>query len=353
MRKPKSERGTRNAERWRRVLFRVPSSAFRVLLPLSFVACGSPDGPHVTVTIPSGATLDAAVDSLASSGVIGHPGPFRLYAKLRGLGGSLKSGVYLLRQDESWADVVAAVERGRGVEQRLIVREGLRLAEVAEVAQQELGIPRDSFLAAAQDAALLAGLGLPAGATSAEGYLFPTTYLLPLHIGARELAQVMTHQFIGQWTPEWQARLDSLHLSRHELVTLASIIEAEARYGPDRPFISAVYQNRLQRRMRLEADPTVSYAYGRRLKRVWEKNLAVRSAYNTYLHAGLPPGPIGQPGRASVVAALYPADVPFLYFVAQPDGKHIFSATYAEHEAAIQRVKQMQRAARASRRQGR
>jgi len=332
---------------------RNPKSAICNCLLFSLAACGHSDGPHVTVTIPSGATLDAAVDSLASSGVIGHPGPFRLYAKLRGLGGSLKSGVYLLRQDESWADVVAAVERGRGVEQRFIVREGLRLAEVAEVAQQELGIPRDSFLAAAQDAALLAGLGLPAGATSAEGYLFPTTYLLPLHIGARELAQVMTHQFIGQWTPEWQARLDSLHLSRHELVTLASIIEAEARYGPDRPFISAVYQNRLQRRMRLEADPTVSYAYGRRLKRVWEKNLAVRSAYNTYLHAGLPPGPIGQPGRASLVAALYPADVPFLYFVAQPDGKHIFSATYAEHEAAIQRVKQMQRAARASRRQGR
>src|SRR5439155_586438 len=118
---------------------------------------------QLAAAIPSGATLDAAVDSLASSGVIGHPGPFRLYAKLRGLGGSLKSGVYLLRQDESWADVVAAVERGRGVEQRFIVREGLRLAEVAELAQQELGIPHDSFVAAAQDAALLAGLGLPAG----------------------------------------------------------------------------------------------------------------------------------------------------------------------------------------------
>jgi len=105
--------------------------------------------------------------------------------------------------------------------------------------------------------------------------------------------------------------------------------------------------------MRLEADPTVSYAYGRRLRRVWEKNLAVRSPYNTYLHAGLPPGPIGQPGRAGLLAALYPADVPFLYFVAQPDGKHIFSATYAEHLAAIQRVKQLKRAARAPQRPGR
>jgi len=261
--------------------------------------------------------------------------------------------VYLLRQDESWSDVVAALERGRGVEQRFTVREGLRLAEVADLARAQLKIPRDSFLAAAEDSSLLVSVGVPAEAPSAEGYLFPTTYLLPLGIGARELVRVMTHQFTQQWSPEWQARLDSLHFSRHELVTLASIVEAEVRYDPDRPFVSAVYHNRLKRGMRLEADPTVSYAYGRRLRRVWEKNLAVRSPYNTYLHAGLPPGPIGQPGRAGLLAALYPADVPFLYFVAQPDGKHIFSATYAEHLAAIQRVKQLKRAARAPQRPGR
>jgi UPF0755 protein len=319
------------------------------LLALTLAACTGSDGPRVTVTIPAGATLDAAVDSLAAHQVIAHPGPFRLYAKLRGLGESLKSGVYLLRQDESWSDVVAALERGRGVEQRFIVREGLRLTEVADLARAQLKIPRDSFLAAAEDSGLLAGLGLPEEASTAEGYLFPTTYLLPLQLGARELVRVMTHHFIEQWSPEWQARLDSLHLSRHQLVTLASIVESEVRYDPDRPFIAAVYHNRLRRGMRLEADPTVSYAYGRRLKRVWEKNLAVRSAYNTYLHAGLPPGPIGQPGRASLVAALYPADVPFLYFVAQPDGKHIFSATYAEHLAAIDRVKRMRRAARVPR----
>ena len=291
--------------------------------------------------------VENLTDSLAATHVINHPGSFRLYARLRGLAGSLKSGVYLLHQDESWSDVVAALERGRGVEQRFIVREGLRLAEVADLARAQLKIPRDSFLAAAEDSTLLTNVGLPVEAPSAEGYLFPTTYLLPLRIGARELVRVMIHQFTQQWSPEWQARLDSLHFSRHELVTLASIIESEVRYDPDRPFISAVYQNRLKRGMRLEADPTVSYAYGRRLKRVWEKNLAVRSAYNTYLHAGLPPGPISQPGRASLAAALYPADVPFLYFVAQTDGKHIFSATYAEHLAAIQRVKQLRRAARA------
>lgn len=334
-------------------LFRAPCSPFHVWLPLAFAACGISDGPRVTVTVPPGATLDAAVDSLAANHVIGHPGLFRWYARGRGLGGSLKSGVYLLRQSESWSDVVAALERGRGVEQRFRVREGLRLGEIADLAQASLRIPRDSFLAAAEDSEVLASLSVPDGTVSAEGYLFPTTYLLPLHIGARELVRVMTHQFIEQWSPEWQARLDSLGLSRHQLVTLASIVESEVRYEPDRPFIAAVYSNRLKHGMRLEADPTVSYAYGRRLRRVWEKNLAVRSAYNTYLHAGLPPGPISQPGRASLAAALYPADVPFLFFVAQPDGKHIFSTTYAEHQAAIRRVKELKRAARAPRPQGR
>src|SRR2546423_8504540 len=349
MRTRNAERGTRSRRPTFDALVRVPPSAIRVLLALSFAACGRSDGPRVTVTIPAGSTLDAAVDSLAANRVIDHPGLFRVYAKLRGLGGSLKSGVYLLRQDEAWSDVVGALARGRGVEQRFTVREGLRLAEIADLAQRGLRIPRDSFLDAAQDSALLAQLGLPDQAASAEGYLFPTTYLLPLHIGAHELVRVMAHQFIQQWSPGWQARLDSVHFTRHQLVTLASIIESEVRYDPDRPFISAVYQNRLKRGMRLEADPTVSYAYGRRLKRVWEKNLAVRSSYNTYLHAGLPPGPISQPGRASLAAALYPGDVPFLYFVAQADGKHIFSATYAEHLAAIKRVKEMRRAARAPR----
>jgi UPF0755 protein len=334
---------------------RIPQAVFRTGLAVALAACGASDGPRVTVTIPPGATLDAAVDSLAAHGVVTHRAAFRWYARLRGLGGALKSGVYLLPPGAPWGEVVRALARGRGVEVRWTVPEGWRLAEIAALAERDLGIPRDSFLAAARDPTLRAELGIPAGsgAASVEGYLFPTTYVLPLHVRARELVRVMTRAFLAQWTPAWQARLDTLGLSRHELVTLASIIEAEVRYDPDRAFVAAVYENRLRRGMRLEADPTVSYAYGRRLGRVWEKQLAVRSPYNTYRYAGLPPGPIGQPGRASLHAALYPAAVPFLYFVAQPDGKHIFSTTYAEHRAAIARVKEMRRAAPAPRRPGR
>ena len=316
-------------------------------LVLAVAGCGpAPEGKPVTVTVPPGATLDAAIDSLSAHDVVRNPARFRWYARLRGLGGSLKTGVYLLPRDAAWSDVVATLERGHGVEVRWTVREGLMLWEVANLAAEQLGIPRDSMLTAASDPALQQELGLPPGATSLEGYLFPTTYMIPVHITARDLVRVMTREFLAQWHPEWTPRLDSLHMTRQQLVTLASIVEAEVRYDPDRPFVAAVYRNRLARGMKLEADPTVIYAYGRRLKRVWEKNLAVRSRYNTYLYPGLPPGPICQPGLASLAAALEPAPVPFLFFVAQPDGKHIFSVTYSEHEAAIRAVKRMRTGAR-------
>jgi len=301
----------------------------------------------VVVTIPRGATLDAAIDSLAARGVIRSPWLFGAYARLRGLGSGLKSGVYGLHTGAGWAEVVDALRKGRGALARFTIPEGLTLAEVADYARIQLGVPRDSFLAAARDPALLGKLGLGHGATSAEGFLYPTTYLVRVHPAAREVVRMTTDRFLAYWSPEWQARLDSLQWSRAQLVTLASIIQAEVRYAPDREYVSAVYHNRLRRGMKLEADPTVIYAYGRRLKRVFEKNLRIRSPYNTYLHAGLPPGPIGQPDTASVRAALYPAPVPFLYFVAQPDGKHIFSVTFAEHQAAIRAVHRMRTAARA------
>jgi UPF0755 protein len=314
----------------------------RILLG-AIAACSGPSvAPSVTVTIPPGATLDAAIDSLSAHDVVRHPTLFRWYARLRGLRNALKTGEYLFPPGATWSDIVATLGSGHGVEVRWTVREGLMLGEVADLAASQMGIPRDSMLAAAGDPALRHELGLPPAATSVEGYLFPTTYVVPVHITARELVHVMTREFLAQWQPHWTPRLDSLHMTRQQLVTLASIIEAEVRYAPDRPFVSAVYRNRLARGMKLEADPTVSYAYGRRLKRVWEKNLALRSRYNTYLHPGLPPGPICQPGRASLAAALDPAPVPFLFFVAQPDGKHIFSVTYAQHVAAIRTVKRMQ-----------
>jgi peptidoglycan lytic transglycosylase G len=314
------------------------------LLVLLVAACGgAPQGRKTTVTIPRGATFAQAVDSLVSRGVVGHAGWFRLYARARGLPGSLKSGVYTFRVDDDWSDVVTALKTGRGDEIRFTVLEGMMAFEVAERARVWLKIPRDSFFAAVKDTALQRELGIVVNPAGVEGYMYPTTYTVPVGIKARELVRIMTREFIERWPPEWDVLVAERGMTRHQVVTLASIIEAEVRYRPDRPYVSAVYHNRLKRRMALQADPTINYAYQRRLRRVWEKNLQIRSPYNTYLHPGLPPGPISQPSDSSMYAALTPAPVGFIYFVAQPDGKHVFSETYADHLAAIRRARENRR----------
>jgi len=315
-----------------------------VLLAVFVAACGGvSQGRKTKVTIPRGATFGQAVDSLVSRGVVDHPGWFRLYARARGLPASLKSGVYTFRVDDSWSDVVTALKAGRGDEVRFTVLEGMMAFEVAERARVWLRIPRDSFFAAVKDSALQRELGLVVNPAGVEGYMYPTTYTVPVGIKARDLVRIMTREFTERWNPEWDARVAQMGMTRHQIVTLASIIEAEVRYRPDRPYVSAVYHNRLKRRMALQADPTINYAYQRRLRRVWEKNLQIRSPYNTYLHPGLPPGPISQPSDSSIYAALNPAPAGFIYFVAQPDGKHVFSESYADHLAAIRRAREKRR----------
>jgi len=319
-----------------------------LVLVWALAACGQQQpaaGPaaradSIIVTIPRGATFTQAIDSLVASGVIDNRDWFSLYARARGLGASLKSGLYPFHRNESWSEVVTALKRGRGVEVRFTVREGLMAFEVAEIAFYRLHIPKDAFMAAVRDTAFERELGIRHNPKGVEGYLYPTTYIVPQGIRARELVRLMTQEFISRWQPEWDARVTELALTRHQIVTLASIIEAEVRYRPDRPYISAVYTNRLKRGMALQADPTIIYAYGRRLHRIWERQLQIRSPYNTYLYPGLPPGPINQPSDSSLLAALYPAPIGYLYFVAQPDGKHIFSASYADHLVAIKRVRQ-------------
>ncbi|HYS51273.1 MAG TPA: endolytic transglycosylase MltG [Burkholderiales bacterium] len=310
------------------------------------VACTKPDpddyqsvADRIMVIIPRGSTYPQALDSLESRGVIKSRDWFSLYARMRGLPSNLKSGIYTFEKDESWSSVVSTLKSGRGLEVRFTVTEGMMGFEVAERARSWLGVSRDSFMVAMRDTSLERELGIQRSPAGVDGYMYPTTYVVPMRMRARDLVKLMTHEFIARWQPEWDVRLNELHMTRHEIVTLASIIEAEVRYRPDRPYVSAVYHNRLKRGMALQADPTIIYAHGRRMRRVWEKQLQIRSPYNTYLNPGLPPGPITQPSDSSIVAALYPAPIGYLYFVAQPDGKHIFSATYNDHLAAIRRVR--------------
>jgi len=327
--------------------FHAPRTTYHALSLVFAISCSKPDpakyqsvSEQVMVIIPRGATYYQALDSLEAHGLITSRDWFSLYARLRGLPSNLKSGVYAFPRDAGWSEVVSTLKTGRGLEVRFTVTEGMMGFEVAERARSWLGVPRDSFKVAMRDTSLERELGIKPSPAGVDGYMYPTTYVVPMRMRARDLVKVMTHEFIARWQPEWDARLGELHMTRHEIVTLASIIEAEVRYRPDRPYVSAVYHNRLKRGMALQADPTIIYAYGRRLRRVWERQLQIKSPYNTYLNPGLPPGPITQPSDSSIIAALYPAPIGYLYFVAQPDGKHIFSASYADHLAAIRRVRQ-------------
>jgi UPF0755 protein len=187
--------------------------------------------------------------------------------------------------------------------------------------------------AAVRDTSWRRRFDIPSG--SLEGYLFPDTYTVPEGATASEAIAVMAKRFEQAWKPEWTARLDTLGLSRHDALTLASIVEREARLPEERPVIAGVYLNRLRSGMRLQADPTVQYALPAHKARLFYKDLRVKSPYNTYIHKGLPPGPIASPGVPSIVAALYPAKVPYKYFVAFPDGHHEFRVTVAQHEVAV------------------
>jgi UPF0755 protein len=164
---------------------------------------------------------------------------------------------------------------------------------------------------------------------------------------AREAVLTMVDRFEDEWKPEWNDRLSAVAMNRHDIVTLASIVEMEVRRGEERPVVAAVYLNRLRVGMPLQADPTVQYALGKRPGRVYFRDLRVNSPYNTYKVAGLPPGPIASPGAASLQAALFPAKVPYRYFVAHPDGHHEFRRTYAEHVEAIKMVRAAAAAANA------
>ncbi|HWN19035.1 MAG TPA: endolytic transglycosylase MltG [Gemmatimonadales bacterium] len=292
--------------------------------------------------LPAGASFSAVTDSLKAHGVITHPASFKLLARVRGVDRSVHSGVYEFPAGTSPLKVLTMLSRGQKAALRFTVPEGLTIPEVAALAREKLGIPPDSFVVAARDSSAATAL-LGTRMQSFEGFLRPETYLLPADIKARELVRVMAEGFKAEWTPAWDARLDTLKMTRLALVTLASIVEGEARADEERETIAGVYHNRLRIGMPLQADPTVQYAImlkrGKRKPRLFVKDYQIASPYNTYLNRGLPPAPVNSPGRRSIEATLYPADVRYLYFVAEEDGHHVFSRTYNEHLRAIRTIR--------------
>lgn len=304
---------------------------------LGAVGCVPPDaGPATWVRIPSGDSIGAVADSLAAHGIVGSARTFERFARMGRRHLDIRAGVYPLRPGTPMGKVLVELRRGRPDAVRIRVRPGVWLAELTPVIARALDIPLDSLEAAAGDSALLASLG--SDAATLEGYVFPGDYYLPVASTAAQVWRQVADTFEAHWKDAWDRRLDTLGFTRHEIVTLASIIEGEGPIEADRWLISSVYHNRLRLGVRLQADPTVVYARGSRA-RLYHKHYRFDSDYNTYRIDGLPPGPIGQPSRASLLAALYPAETDYLYFVATPDGRHVFSRSYREHLATIRAVR--------------
>lgn len=299
--------------------------------------CTSSSTETQQIIIPAGASFRAATDSLVNAGVINNDLLFRIYARLKGQDRGIKPGVYLIPPRSHWGAVIDLISDATNSIKRLTIPEGYTLREISPLLASHLEVHPDSVEAALNAPDIISKVDSSLG--SLEGYLFPDTYIFPPGTSARDAVSQMTRRFILDWKPEYNARAAALGLSRHEVMTVASIVEKEARVAAERPVIAAVYLNRLRIGMPLQADPTVQYARGSHTNRVLYEDLRIDSKYNTYLYPGLPPGPIASPGSASIAATLAPADVPYLFFVARADGSHIFTNTFAEHTAAIRSVR--------------
>lgn len=311
-------------------------------LLMLLTACGSvPDGPPVRIGVPPGSALGTVAESLQARGVIANPGWFKLVGRLKGTHRRIQPGIYEFTPGMSNGEILERLAAGDAVRLNLTLPEGGTLWDLARNAERQLDVPRDSIWAAARDSALRAEFGIP-GAT-VEGWLKPETYAFGGYDDARDVVRRFLAERRDAWPADWQARADAADLDREEVLILASIVEAEAFLAEELPRIAAVYRNRLRLGMPLQADPTIQYAFlidrGERKSRLFNRDYAYQSPYNTYLHAGLPPTPIGNPSDAAIEAVLSPADVRDLYFVARGDGSHVFARSYAEHLRNIRNVR--------------
>lgn len=309
------------------------------LLLASAAACatdggGDPHGPPIRVTVPAGSSLSAAADSLAARGIVSSSTKFKRYANSKDAASRLKPGIYEFRAGESWRVIVDKLVSGDVVKARIVVPEGWTARQIAARIAAALGGNADSIYAGMIDTVVARRYGVPG--PTLEGYLYPATYVFPLGTSREKAIQEMVRRYQSAWTPAMRAQLPAIRMTEREVVTLASIVEREAKDWRERPTIAAVYHNRLRIGMRLQADPTVQYALGQQRARLLYRDIAsvAGDPYNTYTHAGLPPGPIASPSQGAIQATLQPATSDALYFVARPNGTHVFTRTLAEHNAA-------------------
>lgn len=311
-------------------LVSLPVVLVALLVSAYFTPMRTPGG---IVLVRPGMGARAVAVELAREGLLSHPRAFLLFARVRDVDRDLRAGRYLIPANLSIRELLSLLSAGPNLRERVTIPEGSRAEDIAGLLSRVAAVDSAAFIALVRDTSAALRLGVPG--PTLEGYLFPETYEFSWGVAPDEAASIMVAEYRLVVTPAFCARAESLGLGERGAVTLASIIEAETGRPDERARVSAVYHNRLRAGWSLEADPTVRYATGNFNGDITVDDLAHVSPYNTYRWPGLPPGPIGNPGRASLLAALYPLERNSeFFFVAGGDGGHIFSRTAAEHARA-------------------
>ncbi|NLG79461.1 MAG: endolytic transglycosylase MltG [Firmicutes bacterium] len=330
----------RSRVRARRIAAFVSALVLLCLVWALFLVLPFGSGEAVPVRIERGLTSSGIGKVLARQGLVRSQVAFEAAARLAGVQDRLKAGTYRLSSRMGTFGILRALAEGRVERVRFTVPEGYNLAEIASLLDGKGLASRERFLSLAKGE--VHGFRVEAGGRefsgNLEGYLFPDTYEIESGLSEETIIAAMVRRFAEVVLPEF-ARDDVAEAAKalglHGVVTIASMVEKEARIPEDRPVVAAVFYNRLKRRMPLQSCATVQYALGTWKERLSYDDLKVESPYNTYLVPGLPPGPIASPGLSSIRAALHPAEVDYLYFAADEHGGHIFSRTFREHQRAL------------------
>ncbi len=279
-----------------------------------------------TVRIAPEMTLREITNHLSQKGLLRTPRLFIFLAKISGKERKLKAGLYEFPLRSRPFQALQKLLRGETAVLRITIPEGWSARDIGKLLENKELCTQKEFLAVTQR-------------QNMEGFLFPNTYFISSEFSAEKIALTLLDGFNSIWKPEWSLQAKRMKLSQKEVVTLASIIEREGQSVAEKAIVSSVFHNRLRKGMRLEADPTILYALGSWNITLTRSLMRTKSPYHTYLHRGLPPGPICNPGEKSIKAALYPAQTNYLFFVAVGDGTHIFSRTGSEQNAAIRKIK--------------
>ncbi len=288
------------------------------------------------IFIKKGTPLKKVSEMLELEGIIKNRHIFVLLATALGKKTKIKAGEYELHTRMLPLEVLEALVKGQAKRHLITIPEGYTLTQIAQLLGEQKLVGKKEFLQKAFSPSFIEGLGFsPLAGSTLEGYLFPDTYHLLREMDPEEVIQIMVQKFKKVFWPELANRASELEISEREAVILASMIEKETPLPEEKPLISAVFHNRLRMKIPLQSDPTVIYGIKNFNGNLTKEDLMKPTPYNTYLKAGLPPTPICNPGKDSLLAAVYPAPVPYLYFVSKNDGSHFFSSDIEDHHRAV------------------